>query len=55
MRQTLMQRLAALKIEYAKLKKQHRKRNDLANEMSFIMVKLIKRELSQERNCHGHR
>ena len=54
MRQTLTQRLAALKIEYARMKRQHRRRNDLVREMSYIMVKLIKRELRQEaRDAHG--
>ena len=51
---TLTQRLAALKIEYAKSKKQHRPRNYLVREMSHIMVKLIKREIRQEaRDAHG--
>ena len=54
---TLTQRLEALKIEYAKSKKQHRPRDYLAREMSHIMVKLIKREINQEkreaRDAHG--
>ena len=53
MPKTLVQRLDALKIAYAKSKKQHRPRAYLAREMSFIMVKLIKRELRQEaRDAH---
>ena len=46
---TLTQRLEALKVRYAKAKRQHQARNDLAREMSHIMVKLIRRELAQER------
>ena len=46
---TLVQRLEALKAQYAKAKRQHQARNDLAREMSHIMVKLIRRELAQER------
>ena len=45
---TLIQRLQALKVEYAKSKKQHRPRDYLAREMSHIMVKLIKREIRQD-------
>ena len=46
---TLTQRLNALKAEYAKHKKQHRERDYIAREMSHIMVKLIRRELAQDR------
>ena len=46
---TLTKRLEALKIEYSRAKKQHRPRNCLAREMSHVMVKLIKREINQEK------
>ena len=51
---TLVQRLDALKEEYAKAKTQHKPRDYLAREMSHIMVKLIKREIRQEaRDAHS--
>ena len=50
---TLRKRLDSLKAQYARLKRQHRRRNDIAREMSFIMVKLIKRELAQERRANA--
>jgi len=50
---TLTQRLHALKEQYAKLKRHHRKRDDVAKEMSHIMVKLIKREVAQDRRANA--
>lgn len=49
MGKTLVQRLDALKTEYAKSKKDHQPSNYLAREMSYLMVKLIRRELRMEK------
>jgi hypothetical protein len=47
--QTLKQRLDARIKEYDKAKKQHRKRNHLFKEMSYLLVKLLKREIAQDK------
>ena len=47
---TLIHRLEALKARYAKLKKQHRKRNNIHREMVMILCKILKREMRHARD-----
>ena len=48
-KQTLKQRLDALKIRYAKAKRNHKEHDSIAHEMAFIMVKILKREIAQDK------